>query len=829
MMGMFPDYNILIKDALTTLSRDKTTFYPWIFYFRKNNSWNQNVELKANADLDCQSQDDDGPYRGKLVGKINSYHHQVSGEVYAVDETTLLLIDFNYDGMGDDTFFWAGDSGRPGPQGFIIPNEHGRTNVLERYHDAEIQLKLSGDKKVSRLKWLAIYDIGSQNTFGDVYVPDDFDPPAPHVMSGFSGSKAVSSGPITFVDAKSFIISEFQYDGSGEEVYFWTGLGPQPSSKGQKIPDEYGYLEPLHVYKGTDVRLELPGTSTVFNVQWISIWDAVRRESLATLLLQDTLNLPPALVSEHGYKTTIPNCLQLHRRLQVSWEVFGNQITIQLAGQINEDEYMAFGVSGSDERSQMLYADVAVASRGTVVDYNITAIAPCVRVLDQWKGVCRDDRLGHLDSNQLLSASREDGLSIVSYRRELKPVEEIDREWPVDRDVFVVWAIGALDPDGEPGFHTLFPRNDIRIRLTGESPINTCVPFTKGPKLTPPTPWDHIELTDPALRTFTATLGPGGGLRGYSSTGRSPALVWYINGQMAPDLQLRRGLTYTFRVRGGNNPHSAETYHPLMITTEPRGGLERLDEAAQKNVRVLAGVGYTRRGRPNPNAVGPLCVGRHPPDRDRRRDDEFTSFRSFNRSLIWTCEEGAPGELVATPNTTWPDVVYYHSYTHAGMGGIIRVVDRYRRTSRTGGADSCNEWSASDCAPMEQILVQSLALYSRSAKEKHRHGSTRETKDFSRSLDSIKIMNEVSKFERAINELRDAVPPPSPKKKRRPDDVNHSVMRKEVCDVLRVQIKDRFIHTNHLLASKLFYTDRFADYNKSFPEDDFKKMVNAIS
>ncbi|GBP31234.1 hypothetical protein EVAR_21514_1 [Eumeta japonica] len=41
-------------------------------------------------------------------------------------------------------------------------------------------------------------------------------------------------------------------------------------------------------------------------------------------------------------------------------------------------------------------------------------------------------------------------------------------------------------------------------------------------------------------------------------------------------------------------------------------------------------------------------------------------------------------------------------------------------------------------------------------------------------------MNEVSKFERAINELRDAVPPPSPKKKRRPDDVNHSVMRKEL-------------------------------------------------
>lgn len=51
---------------------------------------------------------------------------QVSGEVYAVDDFTILLVNFNYDGTGDDTFFWAGDSGRPGPQGFIVPNEYGR-------------------------------------------------------------------------------------------------------------------------------------------------------------------------------------------------------------------------------------------------------------------------------------------------------------------------------------------------------------------------------------------------------------------------------------------------------------------------------------------------------------------------------------------------------------------------------------------------------------------------------------------------------------------------------------------------------------------------------
>lgn len=50
----------------------------------------------------------------------------MSGKVYAVDEFTFLLSGFNYDGNGADTFFWAGASNRPGPQGFIVPDEYGK-------------------------------------------------------------------------------------------------------------------------------------------------------------------------------------------------------------------------------------------------------------------------------------------------------------------------------------------------------------------------------------------------------------------------------------------------------------------------------------------------------------------------------------------------------------------------------------------------------------------------------------------------------------------------------------------------------------------------------
>ena len=45
-----------------------------------------------------------------------------------------------------------------------------------------------------------------------------------------------------------------------------------------------------------------------------------------------------------------------------------------------EDEYMAFGLSGSEEKSQMEGADVSIAymdgPRGYAADYNITAKSP---------------------------------------------------------------------------------------------------------------------------------------------------------------------------------------------------------------------------------------------------------------------------------------------------------------------------------------------------------------------------------------------------------------------------------------------------------------------
>ena len=56
----------------------------------------------------------------------------MSGDVYAVDDETMMLHNFVYDGNGKDTFFWAGSSNRPSSKGYIVPDKNGRTNVLGR-------------------------------------------------------------------------------------------------------------------------------------------------------------------------------------------------------------------------------------------------------------------------------------------------------------------------------------------------------------------------------------------------------------------------------------------------------------------------------------------------------------------------------------------------------------------------------------------------------------------------------------------------------------------------------------------------------------------------
>lgn len=160
-----------------------------------------------------------------------------------MDEHTFLIKNFIYDGNGPDTFFWVGSSTRPGPQGFIIPNEKGRTNVLLPYLNKDFTIKLPDGKKITEIKWLSIYDLTiqvclyflfisftidltlssfytTQENFGDISIEEGFEPPSSQTLTELSRrAHRVSSLSVVIVDSKTISLPEFNYDGLGPGKY----------------------------------------------------------------------------------------------------------------------------------------------------------------------------------------------------------------------------------------------------------------------------------------------------------------------------------------------------------------------------------------------------------------------------------------------------------------------------------------------------------------------------------------------------------------------------------------------------------------------------------
>lgn len=80
----------------------------------------------------------------------------------------------------------------------------------------------------------------------------------------------------------------------------------------------------------------------------------------------------------------------------MKWEIQNDHIVVELFGRIQENQYMAFGLSGSQGRPEMKNADVVVAfwdaneRKYRAEDYFISHLSQC----DGKQGVCPDIRIG---------------------------------------------------------------------------------------------------------------------------------------------------------------------------------------------------------------------------------------------------------------------------------------------------------------------------------------------------------------------------------------------------------------------------------------------------
>ncbi|ESN96721.1 hypothetical protein HELRODRAFT_189345 [Helobdella robusta] len=114
---------------------------------------------------------------GKLIGKLETIYHGVTGDVYVSEESDskLNIINFNYDGEGPATVFWIGLKGKHGPlidsSGILVPDENGQTGPLKEYKQANITINLPNNIKSSQVKWLAVWCQIFKLDFGHVFFP----------------------------------------------------------------------------------------------------------------------------------------------------------------------------------------------------------------------------------------------------------------------------------------------------------------------------------------------------------------------------------------------------------------------------------------------------------------------------------------------------------------------------------------------------------------------------------------------------------------------------------------------------------------------------------
>ncbi|XP_050585241.1 protein Skeletor, isoforms B/C isoform X1 [Bombus affinis] len=647
-----------------------------------------------------------GPnYYGKLIGSLKNYAHGIKGDVYAVDDTTIFIKGFCYDGTGPDAYFWVGNSSTPTPQGYIVPypeiKEGSDPVVLKLYNYTDIILKLPNGKRIRDIKWLSVWCRRFTVNFGDVFIPANLKAPKARVLPEFSRlAHGLRSGNITILDCKTIYIPNLHYDGAGPDAYFWVGNGSEPNTFGIKVPSERQSLAPLSGYQGADIEIVLPANLTVHDIDWLSVWCVQFKHNFGHVMIPKDLDVPPALgqtkiAPPWWYDPTsstppppdketpplskleLTNCKEIMEgRVQVQWEMIGDDIQIRVSGRINEDQYVAFGLSGREGKPEMIGGDVVVVAydnrtgKFIAVDYYLSDYAQC----DGKKGVCPDERVGGKNDAVLVHGERKNGVTTVTYMRPMSTNEPVKDRMIPNTETSVIAAIGPLNMRGEANAHHSFDRTneDIRIDFTSRNVHECTNSLYNLPDMSDIEPWPAAVITNET--TFSTRIGPAGGKRGYTRITGQPAwgIAWYINDLLIPEITVERGQTYTFIVEGGNDPANPARYHPFYITDSPEGGFGQKTETEQRAQRVFAGVKYDTDGYPYPTAAGRYCEWVH---KTVDMSADMETFENFFETLRLECDKGEPAKLVWTVAEDTPDLVYYQCYTHNNLGWKINVVN----------------------------------------------------------------------------------------------------------------------------------------------------------
>ncbi|XP_065916181.1 protein Skeletor, isoforms B/C-like [Dysidea avara] len=489
-------------------------------------------------------------------------------------------------------------------------------------------------------------------------------------------------GTLYAVDETTLLIRNFEYDGLGPTVYAYVyrrGVNVRASGGGIVINwrDRSSNGRITQRYTGSDITLSLRDQQdgdtglTLNDIGTFTIWC----QRFATFFTR--INIPAGLMLG---SSSLSFCAQLTTNFQVSWTVNADSNTgrFELCSCISSDQYMAFGISGDDTRTNMVGADVVVTWVGqdgvaNAVDYYINERQQCRGTV----GVCPDTILSGRQDIVNVTGSVSNGQTCVQYSRLLN-TSDIERDRPIldDQSQFIVWAIGPrANEEGLgnlPLFHTEYPQDGADYQINFSSAPTGDMVCSGSPQcaMEDICGWTGQRITAMEPTTFRVRIGPSGGLRGYEYiTGLSGwGIALYIDNKLAPVLRLRRNVTYTFIVEAGNNETDLPNYHPFYITNSVNGGIMNTQERANEVVYAGYDVG---------NNI-PLAAGRHCQHVETSSSGDVatscsSSLEDYLNTLNVSCEgdESEAAILTWTPDDNTPNVVYYQCASHFHLGWKI--------------------------------------------------------------------------------------------------------------------------------------------------------------
>ncbi|CAG7823504.1 unnamed protein product [Allacma fusca] len=114
------------------------------------------------------------------IGSFRGYVHSVdSSDAIILDDKTLEIPDFSYDGEGPASWFVVGQDGDYTqefvdlPDITVIPDENESCNGLKRYNGQTLRLTLPGKLKMSDISYVSLYCLRFNHNFGYLVIPDD--------------------------------------------------------------------------------------------------------------------------------------------------------------------------------------------------------------------------------------------------------------------------------------------------------------------------------------------------------------------------------------------------------------------------------------------------------------------------------------------------------------------------------------------------------------------------------------------------------------------------------------------------------------------------------